>query len=116
MIMVTPGRRAALSRRGLWLAYVTAGYDLLEGFVGIAAGAAVSSTALIGLGLGSFMEVVQRGGADQAVPLSRAGGPGSGPAPTSATPSMGGTIGSAGRATPPSNVHPYLPPLQGVSP
>jgi hypothetical protein len=57
MTMVTPGRRAALSRRSLWLACVTAGYDLLEGLVGIAAGAAVSLTALIGLGLDSFVEV-----------------------------------------------------------
>ena len=48
MTVVTPARRAALSRRSLWLAYVTAGYDLLEGLVAIAAGAAVSSTALIG--------------------------------------------------------------------
>ena len=47
MTMVTPARRAALSRRSLWLAYATAGHDLLEGLVAIAAGAAASSTALI---------------------------------------------------------------------
>ncbi|TDC84534.1 hypothetical protein E1193_05235 [Micromonospora sp. KC606] len=53
----TPQRRALLSRRSLWLAYATAGYNLLEGLVAIAAGAAASSTALIGFGLDSFVEV-----------------------------------------------------------
>ncbi|SCL35758.1 Cation efflux family protein [Micromonospora rhizosphaerae] len=46
-----------LSRRSLWLAYATAGYNLLEGLVAFAAGAAASSTALIGFGLDSFVEV-----------------------------------------------------------
>ncbi|MCG5451060.1 MULTISPECIES: cation diffusion facilitator family transporter [Micromonospora] len=55
--LLTPERRAALSRRSLWLAYATAGYNLLEGLVAIAAGAAASSTALIGFGLDSFVEV-----------------------------------------------------------
>jgi divalent metal cation (Fe/Co/Zn/Cd) transporter len=55
--VLTPVRRAALSRRSLWLAYATAGYNLLEGLVAIAAGAAASSTALIGFGLDSFVEV-----------------------------------------------------------
>jgi divalent metal cation (Fe/Co/Zn/Cd) transporter len=50
-------RRAQLNRRSLRLAYATAGYNLLEGFVAIAAGAAASSTALIGFGLDSFIEV-----------------------------------------------------------
>lgn len=36
---LTPQRRALLSRRSLWLAYATAGYNLLEGLVAIAAGA-----------------------------------------------------------------------------
>ncbi|MEW2376979.1 cation transporter [Micromonospora sp. NPDC047812] len=53
----TPERRMVLSRRSLWLAYATAGYNLLEGLVAIAAGAAASSTALIGFGLDSFVEV-----------------------------------------------------------
>ncbi|WP_371687326.1 cation diffusion facilitator family transporter [Micromonospora sp. KC723] len=53
----TPQRREVLSRRSLWLAYATAGYNLLEGLVAIAAGAAASSTALIGFGLDSFVEV-----------------------------------------------------------
>ncbi|ABP54138.1 cation transporter [Salinispora tropica] len=54
---LTPQRRALLSRRSLWLAYATAGYNLLEGLVAIAAGSAASSTALIGFGLDSFVEV-----------------------------------------------------------
>jgi divalent metal cation (Fe/Co/Zn/Cd) transporter len=50
-------RRAALNRRSLYLAYATAGYNLLEGIVAVAAGAAASSTALLGFGLDSFVEV-----------------------------------------------------------
>jgi divalent metal cation (Fe/Co/Zn/Cd) transporter len=50
-------RRATLNRRALQLAYATAGYNLLEGLVAIGAGAAASSTALIGFGLDSFVEV-----------------------------------------------------------
>jgi divalent metal cation (Fe/Co/Zn/Cd) transporter len=55
--LLTAGRRTVLSRRSLWLAYATAGYNLLEGVVAVAAGAAASSTALIGFGLDSFVEV-----------------------------------------------------------
>ncbi|MEQ4305886.1 cation transporter [Plantactinospora sp. B6F1] len=54
---LTPGRRVRLNRRSLHLAYATAGYNLLEGVVAVAAGAAASSTALIGFGLDSFIEV-----------------------------------------------------------
>jgi len=50
-------RRAQLNRRSLRLAYATAGYNLLEGVVAVAAGAAASSTALLGFGLDSFIEV-----------------------------------------------------------
>jgi divalent metal cation (Fe/Co/Zn/Cd) transporter len=46
-----------LNRRSLHLAYATAGYNALEGIVAIAAGAAASSTALLGFGLDSFIEV-----------------------------------------------------------
>src|SRR5688500_19556043 len=53
----TPARRARLNRRSLHLAYATAGYNLFEGLVAFAAGAAASSTALIGFGLDSFVEV-----------------------------------------------------------
>ncbi|HET8643204.1 MAG TPA: cation transporter [Pseudonocardiaceae bacterium] len=52
-----PARRGLLNRRSLHLAYATAGYNLLEGIVAVAAGAAASSTALIGFGLDSFIEV-----------------------------------------------------------
>lgn len=54
---VTAERRAALNRRSLRLAYATAGYNLLEGVIAVAAGAAASSTALLGFGLDSFIEV-----------------------------------------------------------
>jgi divalent metal cation (Fe/Co/Zn/Cd) transporter len=54
---ITTARRAALNRRARRLAYATAGYNLGEGIVAVAAGAAASSTALIGFGLDSFVEV-----------------------------------------------------------
>ncbi|GID95039.1 putative conserved integral membrane protein [Amorphoplanes digitatis] len=50
-------RRLTLNRRSLRLAYATAGYNLLEGVVAVTAGAAASSTALLGFGLDSFVEV-----------------------------------------------------------
>lgn len=55
--ILTPHRRARLNRRSLHLAYTTAGYNLLEGVTAVTAGAAASSTALIGFGLDSFIEV-----------------------------------------------------------
>jgi len=57
MAILTPQRRAQLNRRSLHLAYATAGYNLVEGVVAVAAGAAASSTALLGFGLDSFIEV-----------------------------------------------------------
>ncbi|MEV6595607.1 cation transporter [Actinoplanes sp. NPDC051346] len=54
---LSPQRRAELNRRSLHLAYATAGYNLLEGVVAVGAGAAASSTALLGFGLDSFVEV-----------------------------------------------------------
>jgi divalent metal cation (Fe/Co/Zn/Cd) transporter len=54
---MTRERRSVLNRRSLHLAYATAGYNALEGIVAIAAGAAASSTALLGFGLDSFIEV-----------------------------------------------------------
>jgi divalent metal cation (Fe/Co/Zn/Cd) transporter len=54
---MTAARRAVLNRRSLWLAYATAGYNVLEGVVAIAAGAAATSAALLGFGLDSFIEV-----------------------------------------------------------
>jgi divalent metal cation (Fe/Co/Zn/Cd) transporter len=52
-----PARRVLLNRRSLQLAYATAGYNLAEGAVALAAGAAASSTALVGFGLVSLVEV-----------------------------------------------------------
>jgi divalent metal cation (Fe/Co/Zn/Cd) transporter len=54
---LTAPRRALLNRRSRRLAYATAGYNLAEGAVAVSAGAAVGSTALIGFGLDSFVEV-----------------------------------------------------------
>jgi divalent metal cation (Fe/Co/Zn/Cd) transporter len=54
---LTPRRRAQLNRRSLLLAYATAGYNLAEGVVAVAAGAVASSAALLGFGLDSFIEV-----------------------------------------------------------
>jgi divalent metal cation (Fe/Co/Zn/Cd) transporter len=54
---LTPRRRALLRRRSLHLAYATAGYNLVEGVVAVAAGAVASSTALVGFGVDSFLEV-----------------------------------------------------------
>jgi divalent metal cation (Fe/Co/Zn/Cd) transporter len=53
----TPTRRSVLNRRSRLLAYATAGYNLAEGVVAVAAGAVASSTALLGFGLDSFVEV-----------------------------------------------------------
>jgi len=55
--VLSADRRSVLNRRSLWLAYATAGYNMLEGLVAIAAGAAASSAALVGFGLDSFVEV-----------------------------------------------------------
>jgi divalent metal cation (Fe/Co/Zn/Cd) transporter len=57
MVVPAPVRRAVLNRRARQLAYATAGYNLVEGAVAVAAGAAASSAALIGFGLDSFVEV-----------------------------------------------------------
>lgn len=54
---LTARRRGQLNRRSLHLAYATAGYNLGEGVIAVAAGAVASSTALIGFGLDSFIEV-----------------------------------------------------------
>lgn len=56
MTAISP-RRAVLNRRARRLAYATAGYNLAEGVVAIGAGAAASSTALLGFGLDSLVEV-----------------------------------------------------------
>src|SRR5215468_4230106 len=48
--------RVALLRRGRLLEAATVAWNLLEGFVAVAAGALASSVALIGFGIDSFVE------------------------------------------------------------
>ncbi len=52
-----PQRRAVLARRIRWLVAATITYNVIEAVVAITAGAAASSTALIGFGLDSVIEV-----------------------------------------------------------
>jgi divalent metal cation (Fe/Co/Zn/Cd) transporter len=53
----SPARRQLLNVRARRLAYGTAAYNALEGAIAIAAGVGAGSTALIGFGLDSFVEV-----------------------------------------------------------
>ena len=48
--------RPALLRRALRLEYLTVGWNIVEGVIAIAAGAAAGSVALIGFGVDSFVE------------------------------------------------------------
>ncbi|HEY3709610.1 MAG TPA: cation transporter [Amycolatopsis sp.] len=50
-------RRAVLSRRVRWLVAATIAYNVVEAVIAITAGSAASSTALIGFGLDSVIEV-----------------------------------------------------------
>ncbi|HEX5997653.1 MAG TPA: cation transporter [Jiangellales bacterium] len=56
-VVLNAQRRMVLNRRSLWLAYATAGYNVLEGVVAVAAGMVASSSALVGFGLDSLVEV-----------------------------------------------------------
>ncbi|PXX06272.1 cation transporter [Mycolicibacterium moriokaense] len=56
-VPVGPDRRAALSRRVRLLVAATISYNVIEAIVAISAGAVASSTALIGFGLDSVIEV-----------------------------------------------------------
>ena len=49
--------RPALVRRGLWLNYITIGYNTLEAVVSVAAGLVAGSVALVGFGADSAIEV-----------------------------------------------------------
>jgi divalent metal cation (Fe/Co/Zn/Cd) transporter len=49
--------RLALVRRGLWLNYLTLGYNTIEAAVSLAAGLVAGSVALIGFGVDSAIEV-----------------------------------------------------------
>ncbi|MCX4391113.1 cation transporter [Micromonospora peucetia] len=53
----TPARRALLARRVRWLVAATIAYNTVEAVVAITAGTLASSTALIGFGLDSVIEV-----------------------------------------------------------
>ncbi|MEX5269683.1 cation transporter [Kocuria sabuli] len=55
---VTVGRRAVLHRRVRWIVAGTIAYNVLEAIVAITAGAVASSSALIGFGLDSVVEVL----------------------------------------------------------
>src|ERR1700742_1181176 len=51
------GRRALLRRRIRWFVAATISYNVSEAFIAVSEGARVSSTALIGFGLDSAIEV-----------------------------------------------------------
>lgn len=55
--VVDPDRRILLARRVRWLVAATITYNVIEAVVAIIAGRAASSTALIGFGLDSIIEV-----------------------------------------------------------
>lgn len=55
--MTAPARRAVLSRRVRWLVAATISYNVVEAIIAISAGTVAGSTALIGFGLDSVIEV-----------------------------------------------------------
>ncbi|WP_037068393.1 cation transporter [Pseudonocardia acaciae] len=55
--MTTDARQTQLTRRIRWLVAGTIGYNVAEAVVAVSAGAAASSTALVGFGLDSAIEV-----------------------------------------------------------
>ena len=58
-VSVAPeARRSLLQRRIRWVVAITIGYNLIEAVVAISAGASSSSSALIGFGLDSVIEVL----------------------------------------------------------
>ena len=56
VVITSPGRDA-LTRRVRWLVAATISYNIIEAIVALAAGAVASSTALLGFGLDSLIEV-----------------------------------------------------------
>lgn len=50
--------RAQLLRRGVWLEYLTVGWNVVEGLIAVGAGLAAGSIALIGFGVDSFVESI----------------------------------------------------------
>lgn len=57
MTDTTLATRPALVRRGLWLNYLTIGYNTVEAIVSVAAGLVAGSPALVGFGVDSGIEV-----------------------------------------------------------
>ena len=55
--------RASLVQRGLWLNYLTIGYNSLEAIVSLAAGLVAGSVALVGFGFDSVIELTASGAA-----------------------------------------------------
>lgn len=55
--------RARLIRRGLWLNYLTIGYNAVEAVLSITAGVVAGSVALVGFGVDSVIEVTASGAA-----------------------------------------------------
>jgi divalent metal cation (Fe/Co/Zn/Cd) transporter len=55
--------RSALVRRGLWLNYLSLGYNAIEAIVSLAAGVVAGSVALVGFGIDSAIEVTSAGAA-----------------------------------------------------
>lgn len=53
--------RADILRRGLWLEYLTIGWNLVEGVVAVTAALAAGSVALLGFGVDSFVECASGG-------------------------------------------------------
>ena len=55
--MTDAAARPGLVRRGLWLNYLTIGYNTIEALVSLAAGLVAGSVALVGFGVDSAIEV-----------------------------------------------------------
>ncbi|NQX27416.1 cation transporter [Microbacteriaceae bacterium VKM Ac-2854] len=53
-----PQRKRVLRRRIRWIVFATIGYNLIEAVIALAAGTVASSSALIGFGLDSIVEVL----------------------------------------------------------
>jgi divalent metal cation (Fe/Co/Zn/Cd) transporter len=57
MVTVTPQRRQVLARRFRWFVAATISYNVIEAIVAVSAGIVADSTALLGFGLDSVIEV-----------------------------------------------------------
>jgi cation diffusion facilitator family transporter len=59
--LAAPAHREHLVRRGLRLEYLTVGWNVIEGIIGIAAALAAGSVALLGFAVDSFIECASGG-------------------------------------------------------